>query len=1114
MAKVQAHLKPWQRKTLIISIAILVILTVFWTLLPTLTKSLANRFLEPYEAHFTASEINPDLFPIGLNLSDVAITQAEQPTLALKKLSIGLDFWPLFTGAFHVNHILVDGFNMQVQQVPEGWVVAGIPTYSTEPATEEEIAPEESQTGGVPPTFFIRNASIKDISVNLTTENGNDAFAINRLNISEVSHELSNWRGIFDLEASINNGKAVLEGDIRADKEKVNAELELGNVRLSSSDVEHFLPAGLGQLSANGLQLEGFTQTTYRFKDSPMLAFTSPLITLKSHDVNIAQNEQDLSWQSLQSDIRDVSVNMINSNTISVEANNSLSVEGLHFATGDQRVDLGKLDLSNDLALDKSGDILRIAKANTKLSLEQSHLKAGDNSVQLSQFESIFSDVTAELSLHNLTGDVSASLDLSANTLVGQLAQGRNFDLNSLKFNAPLSAQLKENNLAVQADQLNLALNNGQFDGDGLTTQLETLSLGLNNTLINQVANDLTISNDEATLSLSNAAFKNNQVDLVSGDFNLGLNKLAFKQTPKALSVTGQSRISSDNLTVQLSQLPNDMPLTTVSYDNLSFNSQLTWQKESEQSELNAQQNSLTLANLGLDQKDALQSLLQSLQLNSDDVTVNLNNNGLEQLAINRNQLAFGPLSSTLANGSSLVNWKDVAINSSNIAMNAAGTSAQVESFMANEFLASKPNSERPQPALAAFEKMSVTNIHLEPKGVTVDTINLDKLIAGITLAEDRSIANLVVPDYLQAKAEQTEVTKETAAQSSTPDKEVPFYAVVHQLKLSPDSQFIFSDNGIKPALSRILDIELLTIENLNTRDPDEQMHVVLKAKNGDYATIDSDVKITPSANRLTMEAQATIREIELPPVSPYVSSALGYQIHSGQLNMDLNLKAKQGVLDGNSHIVLRQFDLGGQTDSNALLKAGAVPLDLAVDALKNRDNNIVLDLPMKGDIDNPDFQWQNFFLLPIRQGLFKASSTYLMQTFIPYANVITLVQFAGEQALRLRVEPLQYALDEENITAPEQEAFLDQMIKLMKDRKGSELKACGVSVVRDINDEITYKQLSEEDRAYLLDLANRRAESLKRYLVDHDIPSSRVFLCSPSIDKDKNALPHVTFTF
>lgn len=1072
MVKVLAQLKPWQKKTLITSVTTLIVLTVFWALLPTLTKWLANRYLQPYQAQFTATEINPDLFPIGLTLSDVAITQAEQPTLSLKQLSIGLDFWPLFTGAFHVNHILIDGFNMQVEQVPEGWIVAGIPTYSSEPTPEEEVVAEEDQEGSVPPTFFIRNASIKDTSVNLTTENGKDTFAIASLNVTEVSHELSNWRGVFDLEAHINNGKAVLDGDIRADKEKVNADLELGNIRLSSSDVEHFLPADLGRLSANGLQLEGDTQTTYRFNDSPMLSFTSPLISLDSLDVNLEQDGQTISWKSFNSGFSDVSVEMVDTSTINIESNNSLGVEGLHVEAGENRMDLGMLSLSNNLQLNKSGNNLRIEKANTKLSLEQSHVRSGNNSIQLTQLDSALSDVAAELSLANFTGDVGANFELTANTLVGQLAQGEDFDLKSLKINAPLNANLTEDTRAINVAQLNLSLNNGQFAGKGLSTQLEALALTLNDTAINQGTNSLT--------------------------------------------VTTQSEINSDNMQVQLSQLPNDMPTTTVSYNNLNFGSQLAWQQGSEQSALSAKENTLTLSGLGVEQTDTLKSLLQSLKLDSADVTVNLNSDGLEQLAINNNQLQLGPLSSTLSNGSALLNWKDVNINSSNIALNSAGTNAKIESFLINEFLASKPNNEQPQPALAAFDNMSVSNIRLEPKGVTVDNVSLDKLIAGIALAEDRSIANLVLPNYLQSKPEQAEneKTDNKSAEQSAASEEVPFYAVVHQIKLSPESQFIFSDHGIQPALSRVLDIEQLTIENLNTRSPDEQMHVLLKAKDGEYATIDSDVKIQPSATRLTMEAEATIREVELPPVSPYVASALGYDIHSGQLNMDLKLKAKQGELDGNSHIVLRQFDLGGQKDSNALLKAGAVPLDLAVDALKNRDNNIVLDLPMKGDIDNPDFQWQNFFMLPIRQGLFKASSTYLMQTFIPYANVITLVQFAGEQALRLRVEPLQFALDEEEITAPEQEAFLDQMIKLMQDRKDSEVKACGVSVVRDINDEITDQLLSEAQRTDLLDLANRRAESVKRYLVDNGIASSRVFLCGPSIHKDKNALPHVTFTF
>lgn len=1118
MAKVTAHLKPWHKKTLISFAALLIFLTVLWALLPTITKKLANHYLKPYQAELTAAEINPDVFPIGLSLSEVAITQEGKQTFALKQLSVGLDFWPLFTGAFHVNHILIDGFSMQVTQVPEGWVVAGIPTYSSEAETEQPKDTEEEEKGSVPPTFFIRNASIQDTSVTLTTDSGIDSFAIANLNITEVSHEMSNWRGVFDLEADINNGKAVLDGDIRANQEQVDADIDLANLHLSSSDVAHFLPAGLGSLSTSGLQLEGKTQTTYRFDNNPMLSFSSPLITLNSQDFNLEQDNQTVHWQSMASGFADVSLQMTDSKTMALETSNSLTVEGLNIESGDNRLDLGKLTLSNNLSLGKRGQQLNIEKADTQLTLEQSHAKSGNNSVQLATLETGLTDVIAELSLKDFSGVASTDFNFSAKTLVGQLPQGEDFDLKSLTIKAPLKAQLEPEQRTLEVPTLDVVLSNGQFAGKDLSAQLEALTLAFTNTKIDQSAEALKVGNDSIKLQLKNSAFKNPQLDVASGNFALALNDSSLAQSDKSLRFSGQSKINSENVNVTLNNLA-DQPLTNLGYNALSLASQITWQQTNEISTLAASNNGLSLSNLGLEQQDSLQSLLKSLQLDSSDIQVRLNDNGLEQLTSRDTQLQLADLSSSLNDGSTLVNWQNFNAKSSNISLDQSGTNAQIDAITINDFLASKPNSDSALPALASFDAMAVSNVQLEPNGLVIDEVNIDKLLSAIALAEDRSLANLVLPKSLQSEPAQTEEstpnnTDSTNTGEKSNAKDVPFYVIVHHAQLSPGSQFTFADKGIKPALSRVLDIEKLSIENLNTRNPDEQMHMILKAKNGDYATIESDVKIVPSANRLTMEAQATVREIELPPVSPYVSSALGYQIQSGQLNMDLNLKSNQGVLDGNSHIVLRQFDLGGQKDSNALLQVGAVPLDLAVDALKNRDNNIVLDLPMKGDIDNPDFQWQNFFMLPIRQGLFKASSTYLMQTFIPYANVITLVQFAGEQALRLRVEPLQFALDEEDITAPEQEEFLDQMIKLMKDRKDSELKACGVSVVRDIDDIITYKQLTEEDQTNLLDLANRRAETLKRYLVDNGIPSSRVFLCSPSIDKDKNALPRVTFTF
>ncbi|MBJ7550031.1 DUF748 domain-containing protein [Marinomonas ostreistagni] len=1116
MANKAIAMQTWHKKATLIISAIIITLVLIWSLIPAFTKWAANHYLAQYDAVLTAEEINPDLFPIGINLSNVSIEQKEQETLHLEHLSVGLDFWPLFLGAFHVNHVAINGFKTQVTQLEDSLTFAGITIPPSEADTANDEEAESGKEATIVPTFFVRNADIKDISVSFSTEKGTDTFAINHLSIAEVSHELSQWRGIFELSASLNDAIANLTGDIQADKEKLDASIDLENILVSSSDFKHFMPNQIGSIKANDLRLEGTTKTTYRFKNTPLLTFESPSINVGSSNLSLQQNDQNIAWNTFDTQLNDVTVSMNTMQSLNVQADSSIDIEGLKVTLGDQQFETDNLALKNELNLSKTGDELTVHNGDTTLSLGSAKWHAGENNAAITKSELQLTDVATQLDLESAQGNIATVLAFTAEGLTGKLPSGEQLEASSLALEFPVNVDLAEQSQTVSLDKLSFDLDNTKVAGTNVSGQLQSIGLALNKAKITQSDQQLNIQSNNTALQMSGAAFDNPDINAALADLDLQLSKTEFTQSNKGLSAKTGTQLASKGLDLDLRNLPNEQPDVSVSYDSISLNSQLAWQQINDQQQFNAQQNQLILNQLGITQNEVLTGLLDQLNLVNESILLSINDQGLEQLEAKKNTLEMTNLTSSVTDKGTLLNLKGISGNAPSISVDSQGTKASIDQIKLDGLVASQPSSEQNLPALSKFDALTIKRVQVQKDGINVDSVLFDKLISGVALSESREVANLVLPNNWQTQAGENEAeTPESPAKTGTPNNEsTPFYVVVDRIELSPGSQFSFSDKGISPALSRVLDIEQLTINQLNTRDPDASATLQLKAKNGDYATIDSDISIKPMAERLTMQAKATVREVELPPISPYVSNALGYQIQSGQLNMDLDLGANAGQLSGNTHIVLRQFDLGGQKDSSALLKVGAVPLDLAVDALKNSDNNIVLDLPMKGDIDNPNFQWQNFFLLPIRQGLFKASSTYLMQTFVPYANVISLVQFAGEQALRLRVEPLQYALGEQDITAPEQEAFLDQMIKLMKDRKGAELKACGVSVVKDISEDKTYKSLTEDEKAELLELANQRAESLKRYLVDNGIQSSRVFLCSPAIEDDNNAAPHVTFTF
>lgn len=1122
MTNVFAKLSPRQTKVVTGVAAALILLTIIWLLIPTTTKWLANRYLSDYDATLTAEEINPDLFPIGLALTDVQITQQDQSTFSLDRLSIGLDFWPLFTGEFHVNHILVDNFDIQITQTPDGWNVAGVPLpQSTSSQQDNSEASQQQEDESLAPSFLITNARLKDIQVQLNTERGQDVLAVQNLAVEQASHFDANWQGTFNLKALVNDAEATVDGTVTADREQVDTQMTISSAALSTNDIEHFLPASRPQFSAKNVTLSGNLDALYQFTQTPMLSIKAPRLALATEQVSYTDKTQQMGWQTLETDLSDITATMDNETDLSASANNTLKISGLNIASDSQQLSADQLTFNAELAFNKQQSNVTLEPSGATLTAKTLKGSLSGHELATETLSIDLADTQANVDMQSSTGTIETQLTITGNALSGHLASGDQASLETILFTSPLELTLSERGTLVNAAKATLTLGETRYDSEQLNAALNGLSFNVEQLALQQQDQGLSVGTEQLGLAIQKPTFKSSSLEASLADVALQLNDTSVRQGNNELAISAQSDLALKQLQATFKALPNNQPNTNVAFDSLALNSQVSWQQSAQQSLLQTANNTLNLDQVQVTQDETLNALLERLSFQNDTAQVTLPQDASMTLSSTNNNLVLAPFDSHLADGSTLLSWQGITLSSSSANLLDNGPDAKVSSLSIDQLVASQPDEESGLPALATFEKLRIQDLRARPEGLEIDTVQFDKLKAGMVLSQERSIANLTLPKWLQTNADDASndnTSTEASANSQTTDNDqpvaVPYHIIINRLSLSPESSALFTDNGISPSLTRVLDIEKLLVENFNTRDKDQPAHIVLKARNGNYATIDSDISIHPMAQNLTMKATAKVREVELPPVSPYVSSALGYSINSGHLNMDLNLEANQGELDGNTNIVLRQFELGGKKDSNALLKVGAVPLDLAVDALKNRDNEIVLDLPMSGNIQNPDFQWQNFFLLPIRQGLFKASSAYLMQTFVPYANVITLVQFAGEQALKLRVEPLQFALGEEDITAPEQEAFIDQMITLMKDRKGAQLRACGVSVVRDIDEDTPYDSLTNEQRNELLQLADERAETLKDYLVDNGIQSSRVFLCSPSIDDDNNALPRVTFSF
>jgi hypothetical protein len=134
----------------------------------------------------------------------------------------------------------------------------------------------------------------------------------------------------------------------------------------------------------------------------------------------------------------------------------------------------------------------------------------------------------------------------------------------------------------------------------------------------------------------------------------------------------------------------------------------------------------------------------------------------------------------------------------------------------------------------------------------------------------------------------------------------------------------------------------------------DERGDLRMTAKAGGTAAVEILGKLNPLNPALDTDITIQLNGMDLLPFSPYSGRYAGYQLRKGSLNLDLEYNVRGRKLDSENLIVFDQLSLGQKVDSPEATK---LPVKLGVAVLKDRNGVIKLDVPIEGDLDDPEFR-------------------------------------------------------------------------------------------------------------------------------------------------------------
>ena len=143
------------------------------------------------------------------------------------------------------------------------------------------------------------------------------------------------------------------------------------------------------------------------------------------------------------------------------------------------------------------------------------------------------------------------------------------------------------------------------------------------------------------------------------------------------------------------------------------------------------------------------------------------------------------------------------------------------------------------------------------------------------------------------------------------------------------------------------------TLTGLSTLDPGRAV-VELEGRLNTSASIAIEGNFNPLGNPASSHLRLNFDNINLVPVSGYMAKYGGYGVDRGRLSLDVELKLAERHLESESVATIDGFELGSKVASPDATK---LPVPLAVALLKDRAGRIVIDLPVEGNLDDPEFK-------------------------------------------------------------------------------------------------------------------------------------------------------------
>ena len=338
---------------------------------------------------------------------------------------------------------------------------------------------------------------------------------------------------------------------------------------------------------------------------------------------------------------------------------------------------------------------------------------------------------------------------------------------------------------------------------------------------------------------------------------------------------------------------------------------------------------------------------------------------------------------------------------------------------------------------------------------LAIEKVSLMQPYARFMINEDRStnVSDLVIDQPADPKAK-------PAAKAEPTGK--PLGIHIGGIAIN-DGSANFADFSLRPNFGTAIQQLNGQIGTLDNRKP-QAAKVDIKGKVDRYAPVSIAGSLNPFLPLDALDLTTSFKHVELTTLTPYSGKFAGYRIRKGRINLDLHYRIEKGQLNAENKLVVEKLQLGEKVESP---DAVDLPIRLAVALLKDTDGKIQLELPVSGDLNNPQFSVMPIVWQTLRNLVLRAASA-------PFKFIAGLVSGGSD----VDISTVQFAAGASTLDGSA-ESGLNTLASALKERPMLRLEVEGLSAPKADGPLLAEQRLQREYQYIYYKMLQRRGDKV-----------------------------------